>query len=144
MKSFISKIALSLVIFANVTSCKEKAVVIPTVKYMAMLSGASEVPASGSTATGMLDAVYTPSTKTLAYTFTFSGTTPTAAHIHKAAAGVNGGVAFDFGSTISNGMKGTFTLTAEQETDLMASMFYVNVHSAKTPSGEIRGQLVKN
>ena len=33
--------------------------------------------------------------------------------------------------------------TAEQESDLMAGMYYLNIHSALSPSGEIRGQLMK-
>jgi hypothetical protein len=34
-------------------------------------------------------------------------------------------------------------LTPEQEADLMANLYYVNLHSSTFTAGEIRGQLVK-
>jgi len=111
---------------------------------MAMLSGAEEVPALTTTASGMLDGVFNKDTKILNYTITYSGITPTAWHIHKAAKGANGGVVFNFGSSFSSPFKSaTVALTADQETDLMAGNYYVNMHSAKSASGEIRGQLLK-
>jgi hypothetical protein len=36
------------------------------------------------------------------------------------------------------------TLNAEQVTDLKAGLYYVNLHSATYPNGEIRGQLKPN
>ena len=35
------------------------------------------------------------------------------------------------------------TLTADQVKDLLAGKQYVNVHTAKNPGGEIRGQITK-
>lgn len=125
-------------------SCKKEEVASSDVAFMAMLSGSEEVPAVTTTATGMLDGVYNKDTKILTYTVTFTGVTPTAWHIHKAAKGANGGVIFNLGSTFTTPFKSaTAALTAEQETDLMAGNYYVNIHSAKSPSGEIRGQLLK-
>lgn len=37
---------------------------------------------------------------------------------------------------------GTATLTEEQETNLLAGLYYVNIHTAQNPGGEIRGQLI--
>jgi hypothetical protein len=34
-------------------------------------------------------------------------------------------------------------LTPEQEADLMANLYYVNLHSSTFTAGEIRGQLVR-
>jgi hypothetical protein len=128
----------------TLTSCKKDEVVSSDVAFMAMLSGAEEVPAVTTTASGMFDGVYNKDTKILTYTFTYSGITPTAWHIHKAAKGVTGGVIFNFGTSFSSPFKSaTAALTAEQETELMAGNYYVNMHSAKSPSGEIRGQLLK-
>lgn len=125
-------------------SCKKDEVASSDVAFMAMLSGVEEVPAVNTTATGMLDGVYNKDTKVLTYTITYSGMTPTAWHIHKAAKGANGGVIFNLGSTFTSPFKSaTVALTAEQEADLMAGNYYVNMHSAKSPSGEIRGQLLK-
>ncbi|AFK02481.1 CHRD domain containing protein [Emticicia oligotrophica DSM 17448] len=125
-------------------SCKKDEVVSSDVAFMAMLSGAEEVPAVSTTASGMLDGVYNKDTKILTYTITYSGISPTAWHIHKGAKGTTGGVVFNFGSTFTSPFKSaTVALTADQEADLMAGNYYVNIHSAKSASGEIRGQLMK-
>jgi CHRD domain len=141
------KLLLSFFLLVAVTtfSCKkEEAVVSPDVKFMAMLSGAEEVPAVTTTASGMFDGVFNKNTKILTYTITYSGITPVAWHIHKAVKGTNGGVSFNLGTAFSTPYKNsTIALTPEQEADLMAGGFYVNVHSAKNTSGEIRGQLLK-
>lgn len=108
---------------------------------MATLSGASEVPANTSTATGKAEGTYNNDTRKLNLTITYQGITPTAWHIHKAAAGTNGGVLFDFGNTFTSPFNYSTTLTEEQETDLKAGMYYVNIHSATFKGGEIRGQL---
>ena len=125
-----------LFIGASLVSCKKDEVVSSDVKFMAMLSGAEEVPAVTTTATGMLDGVFNKETKILTYTLTYSGMTPTAWHIHKAAKGTNGGVVFALGTTFSSPFKNvTIALTADQEADLMAGNYYVNFHSAKYASG---------
>ena len=38
---------------------------------------------------------------------------------------------------------GPTALTADQVKDLLAGKYYVNVHTAKNPGGEIRGQITK-
>jgi hypothetical protein len=110
------------------------------------LSGASEVPANASTATGTVSGTFDKVTKQLLLTISFNGLTAnaSAAHIHKAAVGVNGGVIIGF-LGVPAATSGSFTysgtLTAGQETDLLAGLYYVNVHNANFPGGEIRGQL---
>lgn len=66
----------------------------------------------------------------------------TVAHFHgPAMPGQNGGVevAIDAGSNPSSGS--TF-LTSAQADDLLAGLWYVNIHSQAFPSGEIRGQVL--
>ncbi|GAB2791054.1 CHRD domain-containing protein [Rhabdobacter roseus] len=121
--------------------CKDKEEVSPEVKVMATLSGASEVPANTSTATGKAEGTFNNETKELKLTVTYQGITPVAWHIHKAAAGTNGSVLFDFGTAFSSPFNYSTTLTAEQEADLKAGLYYVNIHSATYRAGEIRGQL---
>ncbi|RPI23810.1 MAG: CHRD domain-containing protein [Acidobacteria bacterium] len=64
----------------------------------------------------------------------------TAAHIHRAPAGTNGGIIHPFDSAVSP-FRGLFQLTAAELTDLQAGNLYVNVHSTAYPGGEIRGQI---
>jgi hypothetical protein len=107
------------------------------------LSGENEVPASGSTATGMFYGVYDNDTKELSYTIVYDGVTPTAMHLHKAAAGENGEVVMAVEGPYSSGMTGAVTLDAVQEADLLAGNLYLNVHSDLHAGGEVRAQLVK-
>ena len=106
------------------------------------LSGANEVPpvttsASGS-ATVLIDA-----DRSVRVTVTVSGMTPTASHIHEGAAGANGPVIVPFTKTgdtsfaSADGAK----LTDAQYAAYKAGNLYINVHSAKNPGGEIRGQI---
>ena len=108
-----------------------------------IISGANEVAPVNSDATGTFYGVYDMSTKMLSYMINYEGITPTAMHLHKAAAGENGGVVAAIEGPYSSGMMGTLTLTAEQEADLLKGMLYLNVHTAAHPGGEIRAQLVK-
>ncbi len=82
-------------------------------------------------------------TKILTVTTTYGGVTATAGHIHKGAIGVSGGVIFPFINLTSPINLTTPPLDAAQEADLMANLYYVNLHSAAYPGGEIRGQLFK-
>lgn len=125
-------------------SCKKDEVVSSDVKYTATLTGAQEVPAFTTTATGTFEGVFNTNTKILSYTITYSGITPTAWHLHKGAVGVSGDVVFNLGTTFTSPYSGaTIALTAAQEADLVAGLFYANMHSVKSPGGEIRGQITK-
>ncbi len=95
-----------------------------------------------SAAQGSVSGKFNNSTKILTVQVSYLGLTPTIWHIHKGAAGVAGPVVFDLGKTfVSPFSFSTSALTAEQEADLKAGLYYVNIHSAAAPNGEIRGQL---
>ncbi len=115
-------------------------------KFKAALDGKSEVPPTTSTATGTADINYDPATKKVTWTLTYSGLTgpATAAHFHgPAEAGKNAGVAVAIPNAAKSPVEGSATLTDQQAADLEAGRYYVNVHTAANPAGEIRGQVTK-
>ena len=109
----------------------------------ANLTGAQEVPASGSAATGYASVAVNPVSGAVYGAVITTGITGTAAHIHEAAAGVAGPVIVPLTSagagvwTVPAGS----TLTAAQVTSWNNGTLYVNVHTAAFPGGEIRGQI---
>ena len=116
-----------------------------TVNFTATLNGTSETPSNTSTATGTANFTYNKTTYILSGTVTFTGITPTGAHIHKGAVGVAGSVIFPLGSApFTSPISFTsVALDATQRADLMANSYYVNIHSTAFPAGEIRGQLME-
>jgi hypothetical protein len=124
--------------------------------WSAKLTVAQEVPkqaVKNSAATGSFTGTLTGNS--LAFKITFAKLTgpPTMAHIHLGAKGVAGPVLIwlcGLGSPDSqlvaahpctSSMTGTVTLTAALQKDFKEGRLYVNVHTAKNPDGEIRGQL---
>jgi hypothetical protein len=115
-------------------------------KMKATLNGASEVPPTTSAGKGTTDIDYDAATKKLTWKLTYSGLSgpATAAHFHgPAEAGKNAGVAVAIPGATASPAEGSATLTDAQAADLMAGKYYVNVHTAANPGGEIRGQVTK-
>jgi hypothetical protein len=115
-----------------------------------VLSGANEVPANPSTATGTADVTYNKTTKLLSFFLTWSNLAgiPTGSHIHgPAAKGTNAPVKFDFFTLIPKTVSGSFSNsvvvdgTAINEVDLLAGKYYFNIHNSTYPGGEIRVQI---
>jgi hypothetical protein len=112
--------------------------------YMATMSPGDEVPPKTTTGTGTAEAAYDTSTHTLTYTVTFSGLSgpATMAHFHgPAKSGANAGVVEKLGMNPSSPIKGSVELTDEQAKQLASGLWYVNVHTAQNPKGELRGQM---
>jgi hypothetical protein len=115
-------------------------------KMKATLGGKTEVPPNASAGTGTADIDYDAASKKLSWKLTYSGLSgpATAAHFHgPAEAGKNAGVAVAIPNAASSPAEGSATLTDAQAADLMAGKYYVNVHTAANPGGEIRGQVTK-
>ena len=115
-------------------------------KLKATLDGKSETPPNTSAATGKADIDYDAASKKLTWKLTYSGLSgpATAAHFHgPAEAGKNAGVAVAIPGATSSPAEGSATLTDAQAADLVAGKFYINVHTAANPGGEIRGQVTK-
>lgn len=115
----------------------------PNVVYETTLTGAKEVPANESEATGTAKLTYNKVTKVFVLSVTHTITNPTAGHIHMGAAGENGPVIFPFDSPASPISLTSAALTEEQITALNTGKFYVNIHTEAFPGGEIRGNLTK-
>jgi glucose/arabinose dehydrogenase len=109
--------------------------------FVANLDGSQETPSHAVNAKGTATLLLDKDETTARVSLRFRGlsSTETAAHIHTpAAAGQIAPPAFDLPA--GNFENFLITLTPQQVSDLKAGLFYVNVHSANFPAGEIRGQ----
>ncbi len=110
--------------------------------FRTTLTGSQEVPARETPAFGMGHATLDLETYLFTFEYSFEGllAPQTAAHIHAAPPGMNGGVVYPlpFGSPSSLQV----VITEEDVSQLLAGNWYVNVHSQLYPGGEIRGQFV--
>lgn len=116
----------------------------------APMNGAQENPAVTTTGTGSFDASYNPASKELTITVRWQNLSGNATlmHIHgPAAKGANAGVLQNFATLFASAPAGSFTTsfilngTTQTEADLLAGKWYVNIHTAANPGGEIRGQI---
>lgn len=136
-KIVIAALALGAVAFVGPASAE---------KLKATLDGKAEVPATTSSGTGTADLDYDAASKKLSWTVTYSGLSghATAAHFHgPAEAGKNAGVAVAIPNAAASPAKGEATLTDAQAADLLGGKYYINIHTAANPGGEIRGQVTK-
>jgi hypothetical protein len=113
----------------------------------AKLTSSQEVPPNNSTATGKLSGSFNSMSRVISYRLSWEGLTGDALNMHfhgPADPGVNAGVQVGitgFPTTPSGMVSGSDTLTEAQAADLLAGKWYVNVHTALYPGGEIRGQV---
>src|SRR5260221_3711743 len=114
------------------------------------MTGAQDTPATTSAAVGSMDVFYSKYTHTLTYTVNWSGLTgnPIAMHIHGLAPVGFAAVVFQtfsgFKSAVSGSYSGFLFVdgVAIKEQDLLNGLYYINIHTAANPNGEIRGQIV--
>lgn len=116
----------------------------------AVLTAAGEVPPTTSPGFGNATVTFDSMRQNITVTITVAnlGSPITAAHIHRGAAGVAGGVVIGFttlASFVGGKLTGTFpidpTVVTANEILQNPSNFYVNVHTQQFPGGAIRGQL---
>jgi hypothetical protein len=156
MKSYISTLCvaslLGLSVFAPIAAHAQG------VSMFAVLVGGNEVSAAGAANAGDQDGFGTvsiivnptptdPNNEQLCFGIALRGIdTPTAAHIHSAKAGVNGGVSVALIAP-ATGNPGTSDGCVNAPNALVSSLtskpsnFYVNVHTTAFPGGALRGQL---
>lgn len=118
--------------------------------FKADLKGSSEVPPNTTGGSGSVTATFDPATKELTWSGKYSGLTGpvTAAHIHgPAEPGKNAGVVMWLstkGQPFPSPFTGSAKLNDAQASDLMSGQYYINIHTAANPGGEVRGQLAKS
>ena len=94
-------------------------------------------------AAGRFTATLNGTTLTWKLTFKNLSGAASAAHVHTAPKRVAGPVTVPLCGPCTSPVSGTAVLTTAQVRDLLAGKQYVNVHTAKNPGGEIRGQITK-
>lgn len=122
--------------------------------FVAQLRGANEVPPVTTKAHGTAHLrVSRDRTRVSFKVIVNKPSSPvTAAHIHKAPAGVNGPVVVDLlgsatkvrvnrNTTVFSGVFQVSAWLGFSLADTAAGLHYINVHNASYPAGEVRGQL---
>jgi Cu/Zn superoxide dismutase len=120
----------------------------------ATLLGANQVPAVTTAGSGTGQVTINPGHDELCFHITVSNLTgpPLAAHIHKGSAGTNGGIVVPFvpavttfspPDSVSATAQGCVTVADPLLNEIRSDPagFYINVHTALHPGGEVRGQL---
>jgi hypothetical protein len=147
MKKLVSLLAAGAVVALAVSALSGAATTKGDNTWEATLSAGQEVPkqvVKMAAAHGDFKATLTG--KKLKWTLTFQHLTGAAmaAHIHLGATGKSGNVVVPLcPPRCKSGLSGTATLTPALIADFGKHLLYVNVHTAKNPAGEIRGQLRK-
>ncbi|WP_299756126.1 CHRD domain-containing protein [uncultured Pontibacter sp.] len=117
------------------------------------LLGTNERPVIATSGAGEMDVVFNELSNTLDYTITWqlgdSDAATTAMHFHGPADPESSAPPIiDIEEGFNQGSSGTISgstrpLTQDEEDDLKAGLWYVNIHSSTYPSGELRGNLIQ-
>jgi len=98
---------------------------------------------AGGSGTGTATIVLDSDTNSLSWNIVWSGlsSAPTLMHFHGPALTTqNAGVQVNVG-VVGPPVVGAVVLSDQQESDLLAGLWYLNLHTADFPAGEIRGQV---
>jgi hypothetical protein len=118
-------------------------------KWGATMTGKAESPKGDSDGSGTFSVSFRNGQA--CYTMVARGIDkPVAAHIHKGAAGVNGGIVIDLKPSFKGGAASrTSSKCVTAKGSVVSAIrknpagYYANVHTAKFPGGALRGQLSK-
>lgn len=128
---------------AGLAGCATEQMASSKTNLAASLRGSAEVPPVNVPGSGNATITLDKSTKTLSWTVTYGGLTGPVrgAHFHgPAAPTANAGVVVPI-TVSASPMSGSAQLNDAQMADVLAGRWYVNVHTAAHPGGEIRGQV---
>ena len=107
-----------------------------------VMNGAQEVPPNSSTGSGYCSSDLSDDAASVLVRCTHNLPAVTDTHVHDAPPGVDGPVVFDLPDL--NSFSANVPLTPRLIADYEAGFLYVNVHTAESPGGEIRGQMFGN
>lgn len=119
------------------------------IKFTASLDGAQAVLdcPQGSPGTGTAQVTLDDVTNELTWSVSWQDLSGAAidAHFHGPSAGPATTAPIEIAKTadLTSPSEGMATIDNAQETDLLAGLWYINIHTAKCPSGEIRGQVLQ-
>ena len=130
----------------GVTGCGQLRPLASEDLYEASLSGGQEVPPVAARGHGTAQVQLDPATNTISWRVNYDDLTGpvTGAHIHgPAKMGQNAGIVVPFtGNLNTPPLTGQQRLAPAQVKQLVSGQWYVNIHTARHPGGEIRGQLL--
>jgi hypothetical protein len=112
--------------------------------YGGSFSGAQEVPPVATRGSGDAEVRFDPRSGLVHWRVSHAGLSGplTGAHIHgPAGPGQNAGIVIPFGNLSSHPISGQARITPEQLGQLSSGQWYVNLHTAQHPAGEVRAQL---
>lgn len=147
-KTIFASLTLILLCLASAGIAQADTFTFNTLMTPAQVEPSAQLPPTSSTGSGLATGTYDTTTNIITINLSFSGliSPVTASHLHAPAVpGVGAPVViglagFPLGVT-SGSYANVFTLTEAQETNLLAGLFYVNIHTIMFPGGEIRGQI---
>jgi CHRD domain len=121
-----------------------------TTRYRAALNARAEVPRPkgakpGATGTFKIDLIEADGSYSISWTLTYRNLTgrAQAAHIHRGKPGKAGPVMRSLCSPCRSGRTGKAKVSKTVASTMKRGAAYVNVHTARNPAGEIRGQIRK-
>ena len=140
--SIVLACAVAALVFTAVSSAHSSAT---KIQLSATLNAGQEIPkqvVKNQSAHGSFTGTLTGTKLTWKLTFAKLTGGATAAHIHLGGMGKAGNVVVPLCTSCKSGVTGTATISASLLKTIKKHGTYVNVHTAKNPNGEIRGQLV--
>jgi CHRD domain len=116
-------------------------------EFDASMRGASESPKGPANAQGTFTVEFRNGQACYRMSVRSLGARPVAAHIHKGAAGTNGGIVIDLKPTFRGTSPRVSAKCVAAKASVVSAIrrnpagYYANVHTSKNPAGAARGQL---
>jgi hypothetical protein len=140
-RSLLAAVALAL----SMTGCATRQPDAHLAAFSTQLTGMNQVPAVGTSATGIAYGMLDKNTLLFRWKLSFTGLSgpATGAHFHgPAVIGTNANSTISLKTPVKSPLEGQATLTPAQATDLLTGKWYLSIKTSAHPRGEIRGQMI--